>query len=64
MQVTFSIQEELLKDAKSFTGISDDETLFKEALTALVQRTAVWRLVERGGTEPDLEPIPRRRSAA
>ncbi len=64
MQISFSIDEKFLEDAKSFTGISDNETLFKEALTALTQRTASRKLAALGGTQPDLKPIPRRRPAA
>ena len=37
-------------------------TLLKQALQALVQRESARRLAEVGGSEPSLEPIPRRRS--
>ena len=64
MQISFSIEDGILEDAKRFTGISDDETLFKEALTALTQKIAARKLAARGGTDPGLKPIPRRRPAA
>jgi hypothetical protein len=35
----------------------------EEALRALVQRESAKRLAALGGSEPALEPIPRRRSA-
>ena len=38
--------------------------LLKEALRALVQRESARRLAALGGSEPELEPIPRRQSAA
>ena len=38
--------------------------LLKEALQALVQRESARRLAALGGSQPDLAPIPRRRSAA
>jgi hypothetical protein len=34
----------------------------REALQALVQRESARRLAALGGSEPDLRPIPRRRS--
>ena len=40
----------------------DDELL--EALRALVQRESARRLAALGGSDPALEPIPRRQSAA
>jgi hypothetical protein len=36
----------------------------KEALRALVERESARRLAALGGSEPALEPIPRRRTAA
>ncbi len=44
MQISFSIEDGVLEDAKRFTGISDGETLFKEALTALTQKIAARNL--------------------
>ncbi|MCE2835726.1 MAG: hypothetical protein LW834_01815 [Cyanobium sp. 49614_E6] len=38
--------------------------IIKLALRALVQRESAKRLAAPGGTEPALEPIPRRQSAA
>ena len=35
----------------------------KQALQALVQRESARRLAALGGSEPSLEPIPRRRSS-
>ena len=62
MRTTITIDDELLEKASSYTNIREKSALIREALTALVQREAARRLARLGGTEPDLKPIPRRRS--
>jgi len=61
MRTTVTIDDELLADAKEFTGITETSTLIREALTALVQREAARRLIALGGTEPDFRAAPRSR---
>ena len=60
MRATLSIDDDLLADAKKYTGTPETPTLIRMALEALIQREAGRRLAELGGTEPDLQ-IPRRR---
>jgi len=63
MRTTVSLDDELLARAQSYTGITEKSALLREALTALVQREAAWRLARLGGSQPNLKPIPRRRPA-
>jgi len=64
MRTTLTLDDLLLAEAQELTGISEKSTLVREALKALIQREAARRLARLGGTEPDLKPIPRRRSDA
>ncbi len=63
MRTTVTLDDELLDEAHRVTGIKERSALLREALTALIQREASRRLARLGGTQPDLQPIPRRRSA-
>lgn len=62
MRTTINLDDELLAKAEEYTGIHEKSALVREALTSLVQREAARRLAKLGGTMPDLEDIPRRRS--
>ena len=62
MRTTVNLDDELLEDAKWLTGIDGTTLLVNAALKALVEREAAKRLAKMGGTMPDLQPIPRRRS--
>ena len=61
MRTTITLEDDLVKTAKSYSGIEETNALIKKALTELVQREAGRRLAALGGTMPDLEDIPRRR---
>ena len=61
MQITLTLDDELLAKAKGYTGISDKSALIHAALRALAEREAARRLARLGGSQPDLKPIPRRR---
>ncbi len=63
MRTTVSLDDELLARAQSYTGLTEKSALLREALTALIQREAAWRLARLGGSQPNLKPIPRRRPA-
>ena len=62
MRVTVTLDDELVADARELTGITGTSALVRTALTALVQREAARRLARLGGSAPDLEAAPRRRS--
>jgi len=64
MRTTVTLDDELLAQAEQLCGQLERTALLKQALQALVQRESARRLAALGGSQPDLEPIRRRRSAA
>lgn len=62
MRTTLNIDEEILQKASRMTGIKEKTKLVRLGLEALIERESARRLAKLGGTEKDLEPIPRRRS--
>jgi Arc/MetJ family transcription regulator len=64
MRTTVTLDDELLARAEQLCGDLERSALLKEALRALVQRESAKRLAALGGSEPALEPIHRRQSAA
>ena len=62
MRTTLNIDDELLAKAREYSGISEVEALVNQGLKAIVEREAARRLAKLGGSEPQLKPIPRRRS--
>jgi len=64
MRTTINLDDALLERAQSLSGVHERTALLREALTALIQRESARRLARLGGSEPELKPIPRRRSAA
>jgi len=63
MRTTLSLDDALMEEAASYTGLREKSALVREALKALIEREAARRLARLGGSEPQLTPIPRRRSA-
>ena len=61
MRTTLTLDDELLAQAQQISGLTERSQLVREALRALVQRESARRLARLGGTEPQLQPIPRRR---
>jgi Arc/MetJ family transcription regulator len=64
MRTTLALDDELLAKAQALSGLSEKTALVREALQALIQRESAKRLALLGGSEPQLEDIPRRRSGA
>lgn len=62
MRTTITLDDELLEKAHRLTGIKDRTALIHEGLRVLIQIEAGRRLAMLGGSEPQLKPIPRRRS--
>lgn len=60
-RTTLNIDQELLEEARSLTGIQEKTALVRAGLEALIVRESARRLAALGGTENDLQPIPRRR---
>jgi Arc/MetJ family transcription regulator len=63
MRTTLNIEDELLAKAAELTGIKEKTSLVKLGLEALIARESAKRLAALAGTEPQLDVIPRRRSA-
>ena len=61
MRTTLNVDEELLSKAAKLTGIKEKTSLVRLGLEALIERESSRRLARFGGTEKDLEMIPRRR---
>lgn len=62
MKVTITIDDKLLAKAQEYSGIEDTSAIVHAALTAFVQLEAGRLLARLGGSEPQLRPVPRRRS--
>lgn len=62
MRTTINLDDELLAKAQRLTGIRERTGLVHEGLRALIEREAARRLARLGGSEPQLEGPPRRRS--
>lgn len=61
MRTTIALDDELVRKAQEFTGITEKAALVREALKTLIHMEASRRLALLGGTEPDLEDIKRLR---
>lgn len=64
MRTTLTLDDELLAQAQQISGLKERSLLLREALLALVQRESAKRLAQLGGTEPQLQSIPRQQSNA
>jgi len=62
MRITLNIDDELLTEAQRITGLNEKAALVREGLRALIERESARRLARLGGSEPQLEPVPRRGS--
>jgi len=64
MRTTLTLDDDLLAQAHQISGLTERTQLLREALLALVQRESARRLAQLGGTEAQLQPIPRRQDQA
>lgn len=62
MRATVTLDDELVRQAQKYSGIQERSALLREALKALIHVEASRRLAALGGSEPDLEDIPRVRA--
>ncbi len=60
MRTTITIDDELLRDAAEFSGLTEKSAIINRALKMMVEWEASRRLAAMGGTMPDIE-LPRRR---
>lgn len=63
VRTTVSLDDHLLAEAQRLTGTTEKSALVRAALIALIERESARRLARLGGSEPDIEPVARRRSA-
>ena len=62
MRTTLNIEDALLEKAAKVTGVTEKPSLVKLGLQALIAKESAKRLAGLGGTEKNLEMIPRRRA--
>jgi Arc/MetJ family transcription regulator len=63
MRTTLNIEDSLMDKASKMTGIKEKTTLIKLGLEALIARESARRLAKMGGTQKQLQEIPRRKGA-
>lgn len=64
MRTTLVLDDDLIKEAQRLTGTTEKTALVRQALRALIERESAHRLAQLGGSEPEVEPIPRRRASS
>ena len=62
MRTTIALDDDLVAEAQSFTGLTEKSSLVREALKALIEREAARRLARLGGSQPKLKAPPRRQT--
>jgi Arc/MetJ family transcription regulator len=62
MRATVALDDDLVRRAQEFSGLTERTALLREALKALIHLGASRRLAAVGGSEPDLEDIKRLRA--
>lgn len=62
MRTTLNIDESILEHAARLTGVREKTALVRMGLQSLIARESARRLAKLGGSEPELQPVPRRRS--
>jgi Arc/MetJ family transcription regulator len=63
MRTTLNIEDSLMDKASRMTGITEKTALIKLGLEALIARESARRLAKMGGTQKQLQEIPRRKGA-
>jgi hypothetical protein len=63
MRTTLILNDELVEKAKELSGIAEKTAVVHAGLEALIARETARRLAALGGSEPQLRPARRRRSA-
>ncbi|NQT26716.1 type II toxin-antitoxin system VapB family antitoxin [candidate division KSB1 bacterium] len=64
MRTTLNIEDALIHEASQLTGIKEKTSLVKLGLEALIARESARRLAKLGGSEKDLDNIPRRKTVS
>lgn len=61
MRTTLNIDDKLLNKASELSGINEKTALVRAGLEALIAKESRKRLIALGGSQRDLQDIPRRR---
>ncbi len=61
MRATVSLDDDLLRTAHEYTGVSERAELLREALKSLIAREAGRRLLALAGTAPKMKDVRRLR---
>jgi len=61
-RTTLILDEALVDKARKLTGLSQKTAVVHAGLEALIRVESAKRLAALGGTQPNLKPVPRRRS--
>lgn len=64
MRTTINLDDQLLGKAQRITGMKERTALIHAGLRALIERESARRLARLGGSERQLQPVPRRRPKA
>lgn len=59
MRTTVNLDDELLEEARRVTGVAGRTALIHAGLRALVERESARRLARLGGSEEQLQSVPR-----
>jgi len=62
MRATVALDDDLVRQAQEFSGVTEKSTLLRKALQALIHLEASRRLAAVAGSDPDLEDIKRVRA--
>ena len=62
MRITVTLDDELVAKVSDYLEVEERSALVRGALERFVEFEASRRLALLGGTEPELESVPRRRS--
>lgn len=62
MRATLTIEDELFAKAQRVSGLKEKTALVQEGLRALIERESARHLALLGGTEPQLQAMPRHQS--
>jgi hypothetical protein len=61
MRASVTLDDDLLKTAPEYTGITERAELLREALKSIIAREAGRRLLALAGTAPNIKDVRRRR---
>ena len=61
MRTTLNIDDQILEKASLLTGVKEKTSLIRLGLEALIAMESSKRLAKLGGTEKELQDVPRRR---